>query len=497
METMKCKQLSGREASAALQQFTESYGGEEAMKKNYPRTYQAYQQALAYEKNTTVTATNETSMEEIPSVTITHVAYTNNKKEQLCIEVACDVENNSNATRQSLCVINRKTQKEVKTEKRDFAGIGNKTDNTLIIPLKGNDINDLHLTLHTQTIGRGITPYQWEGALSDFMVEDTCLITLEHPQKKHPEHKEIEVSFYAGNCPKQTTGDWDYHYLQSWSDKKFRLPSKGMIKTGTKLTGITGCFLKIKKEGKTRFHSNPTPDVFIDPMDKTIIKWNIPENWDFDFRDILGANFNDVAYDLTIIAGSTTGNMTFSITSENSANDTAYRKIIPGLKIYADCFPEGTLVKMQNGSQKRVEDLLEGDMVLCENHQSAQVHFSESAKTRAILGRLVLENGTELTATPGHMIETTEGLISLNLLPAGKLVKTVNGNIRVRHTEILPEKECNIVVVGIQSVHRLYANDILAGDSEVILTEAEKAANIRYQIPEEWRQDYDSMIAGK
>lgn len=497
METTQCKRLNGNEASAAMKQFVESYGGEEAMKKNYPRTYKAYQQALAYEKNSPATAANET-MEEIPSITITHVAYTDDKKDHLCVEVACDMEDNSNANRQNFCVINRKTQKEIGTEGRNFAGIGNGSNSTLIIPIKGNDINDLHLTFKIQQIGKSIIPYEWEGALGDFIIEDTCTIALEHPVKKYPEHEMIDISFYGSDYPRSTKRDWDYHYPQSWSDKMFRLPSIGTIKTETKLTRITGCSLKIKnKAGKTRFHSNPVPHVFIDPTNNKIIKWNIPENWEFDFKDILGTNYNEAIYDLTIIAGTTTGNMTFSITNDNRVNKSAYRKILPGINIYTDCFPEGTQVRMQNGSQKRVEDLKEGDMVLCENNQPAKVRFKESAKTKTTLGRLVLENGTELTATPGHMIETPEGLISLNLLPAGELVKTIHGNIRVRHTEILPEKECNIVVVGLQSIHRMYVNDILAGDSEAILTEAEKAKNIRYQIPEEWRHDYDSWIAGK
>lgn len=241
-----------------------------------------------------------------------------------------------------------------------------------------------------------------------------------------------------------------------------------------------GCILKAKnRAGKTCYHSNPTPYVFIDPTDKRLIKWDIPTNWGFNFNDLLETLNSEVIYDLTIYAGCTTDMITFNITNNTEANNSTYRKTLPGIIIYKDCFLEGTLVRMQNGSQKRVEDLQEGDSVLCSNRQSTKVRFKESVKTKTTLGRLVLENGTELTATRGYLVETPLGLVSLNLLPAGELVKTLDGNIRVRHTEILPEKECNIVLVALESDHRLYVNNILAGDSEAVLTEEEKNINIR------------------
>lgn len=500
METKECKLLSGAEASAALKQFAESYGGEEAMKKNYPRTYKSYQQALSYKEKATLTAANETVMEEIPTFNITYVAYTDDKKDHLCVRVDCDFENNLENSRQCIQVVNRKTKELISDgEIKKIAGTGKESDNELIIPLKGNSINDLHLTANIAKIDNGIHSYQWEGLLNEYILGETCSIILEHPRKKYEEHDKIYVSLYSGDAGKYDIkiNDWDYHYREAWLHRIFYLKSQGTIRTQTELKGIVGCVLKVQKGGVTRYYPNAIQHVFIDPTDKRVIKWDIPENWEFKFDELLGPNYNDVIYDLTITAGRTTGLMTFNITNAPVMKGTSYRKTLPGINIYADCFPEGTLIRMSDGSQKRVENLQAGDMVLCENHQSARVRFSESAKTKVALGRLVLENGTELTATPGHMIETTQGLISLNLLPAGELVKTVNGNIRVRHTEILPEKECNIVVVGIESAHRLYANDILAGDSEAVLTEAEKAINIRYQIPEEWRQDYDSMIAGK
>lgn len=499
METKECKLLSGGEASAALKQFAESYGGEEAMKKNYPRTYQAYQQAISYEKKTAGSKKEETLMEEIPTFNITYVAYTDDKKDHLCVRVDCDLENNTNSNKQSVQIFNRKTKELICTgEIKKIAGIGNGSDNELIIPLKKNNINDLYLTVNIAKIDNGIHSYLWESLLSDYILGEKCSITLDHPCKKYKEHKKIYVSYYIRESFKIEGNDWDYRYEESYNDRMFRLPSQGTIRTETPLTSIMGCVLKVKNmAGKTCYHSNATPHVFIDPINKRLIKWDIPTNWGFRFDDLLELINSDVIYDLTITAGCTTGMMTFNITNNTKANGSSYRKTLPGIIIYKDCFPEGTLVRMQDGSQKRVEDLQEGDSVLCENQQSAKVRFKESVKTKATLGRLVLENGTELTATRGHMVATPQGLISLNLLPAGELVKTVNGNIRVRHTEILPEKECNIVVVGLQSVHRLYINDILAGDSEAVLTEAEKAINIRYQIPEEWRQDYNSMIAGK
>ncbi len=42
MESIQCKSLSGSDKLSAMSQLADSFGGEEAMKVNYPKAYQAY-----------------------------------------------------------------------------------------------------------------------------------------------------------------------------------------------------------------------------------------------------------------------------------------------------------------------------------------------------------------------------------------------------------------------------------------------------------------------
>lgn len=226
METKECKLLSGDEALAALKQFANSYGGEENMKKYYPQTYQAYQQALSYEKKTAGNKKEATWMEEIPIFNITHVAYTDEKKDHLCVRVDCDFENNANSNNQSVQIFNRKTNQSVcSREIKKIAGTGNGADNELIISLKENNINDLHLKANIAKIDNGINTYNWESLLSDYILGEKCSIIVDHPCKKYEDHKKIYVSYYRGEEFKIEGNEWDYRFEESYKDKMFRLPS--------------------------------------------------------------------------------------------------------------------------------------------------------------------------------------------------------------------------------------------------------------------------------
>lgn len=495
MESIKCKSLSGSDKLSAMSQLADSLGGEEAMKVNYPKAYQAYQHSKECSRNSLRANMAGDNAAPICDIDILHVAYTDDAKDKICVKLCSEFENELGLNIQNVSIVDSKTNKVLGgNENRNYIGAG--VQNELIVSLDGRNVDDLDIRVNAHKISNGVDSYSWEGSLSGFKLIGECMISVSAPRLIHTNkaNKDINVSLYIS--------EWgfskdirDYWYPDSWTDKKFRLEGNGVISApDVHLTGILGCYLSVTTEAHRTFYHNDAVS-HLRLVDPHKIIWEFPKDWGFSFDLMKLRNFGYIAYNLSIQASCSDGKRITFLVSSEGAHPTSRYLALPKINLCTDCFAKGTVITMENGSKKLVERLQEGDRVLCEG-SIGTVRFAESSKTKMALGHLILENGAELTATQGHMIATDAGLKCLSLLSEGDIVKMQNGSTCVHKAEILPIEDCEIVVVGV-STHRLYANCILVGDSEAILTDEEKAANIRLQVPEEWRKDYDSWIAGK
>ena len=495
MEVIRCNLVKGNEKTIAMQQMVETFGGEENMKKKYPGAYSAYRNTINC-RNKTLGATNTQNEEsEFHDIDVLHVSYVDEKKDKICLVINSEFNNEAYCNIQSVKAFSKERDKEIAfNENMDFQGNG--IYNELIINLKDiSGLDDIVLKTNVVAIRDNVNFYAAKTLLEDFNLNYTAQFHVEHPVISTT-NKDIRVSFYSSKLGYI----WDYFYPKSWIDKHFRLPSKGEIKVGSViLSGIERCSLRVVQTGslnKVRHYPNSMP--YIHLKDTHTISWDFPEDWKFNFDGFLDKNYNDVTYDLTIHAVCEEGNvLTFNITNKIDAHAAINRHILPKLVVYTDCFAEGTLITRSDGSQGKIEQLKAGDVVLCGNNRTAKVQAVDASSRKVILTHLTLEDGTELCTTQGHMIDTPEGLRSISFLNPGELVKTQNGNVTVRKIEVVPEGEHNIVVVVLESEHRIYANKILVGDSVACLTESEKNNNIRYQLPEEWQQDYISWVDRK
>lgn len=497
MESIQCKSLSGSDKLSAMSQLADSFGGEEAMKVNYPKAYQAYQHSKECSKKSLRANMAGDNAAPICDIDILHVAYTDDAKDKICVKLCSEFENELGLNIQNVSIVDSKTKKVLGgNENRNYIGAG--VQNELIVSLDGRDVEDLDIRVDVHKISNSVDSYSWEDSLSGFKLLGECMILVSAPKLMHKKlaNKDINVSLYSSKSFGFSEDELDYWYPESWTDKKFRLEGSGTISVpNAHLTGILGCYLSVTTEDhKTFYHNNAVSNVHL--TDSHHISWNIPADWGFSFDLMHLFSRNFIEYNLSIQASCSDGKrVTFLVSSKGDHSISCYFPL-PKICLYTDCFVKGTDITMEDGSKKLVERLQEGDRVLCED-SIEQVCFVESSKTKMALAHLILENGTELTATQGHTVATEAGLRSLSLLSIGDIVKTQNGSERVRKVEVLPVGDCDIVVVGVSTTHQMYANCILVGDSETILTEEERAANIRLQVPEEWRKDYDSWVAGK
>lgn len=496
MESIQCKSLSGSDKLSAMSQLADSLGGEEAMKVNYPKAYQAYQHSKECSRNSLRANMAGDNAAPICDIDILHVAYTDDAKDKICVKLCSEFENELGLNIQNVSIVDSKTKKVLGgNENRNYIGAG--VQNELIVSLDGRDVDDLDIRVNAHKISNGIDSYSWECSLSGFKLLGECTISVSAPKLIHTNktNEDINVSLYKYDTFGFNKDIQDYWYPESWTDRKFRLEGSGTISApDIELTGILGCYLSVTTEThRTFYHNNAVSNVRL--VDSHKIIWNFPVDWGFPFDLMKLSNTHYIEYNLSIQASCSDGSRITFIVSSKGDHSTSRSFALPKINLYTDCFAKGTVITMENGSKQLVERLQEGDRVLCED-SIGTVRFAESSKTKMAIGHLILENGAELTATQGHMIATDAGLRCLSLLSEGDIVKMQNGPTRVHKAEILPIDDCEIVVVGV-STHRLYANSILVGDSEAILTDEEKAANIRLQVPEEWRKDYDSWIAEK
>lgn len=502
MESIQCKSLSGSDKLSAMSQLADSFGGEEAMKVNYPKAYQAYQHSKECSKNSLRANMASDNAAPICDIDILHVAYTDDAKDKICVKLCSEFENELGLNIQNVSIVDSKTKKVLGgNENRNYIGAG--VQNELIVSLDGRNVDDLDIRVNAHKISNGVDSYSWEGSLSGFKLIGECMISVSAPKLIHTNktNEDINVSLYKYETCGFNKDIRDYWYPESWTDRKFRLEGSGTISAlDIELTGILGCYLSVTTDAhRTFYHNNAVSYVRL--VDPHKIIWNFPVDWGFSF-DLMkqgSSGFGCIAYNLSIQASCSDGSRITFIVSSKGDHSTSRSFALPKINLYTDCFVAGTVVTMESGAKKPVQLLKEGDRVRCGDSTGSigQVHFVGSSKTKMALARLSLENGLDLTATQGHPIVTKDGLRSLSLLSVEDIVETRFESSRVRKVEILPAEDCNIVVVGVSATHRLYANCILVGDSEAVMTEEEKAANIRLQVPEEWRKDYDSWIAGK
>lgn len=496
MEPIKCNLINDGDKIDAMRQFANSFGGEETLRRSFPKTYAAYQQTL--NPKTRSSFGLKAAQEPSYDIDILHASYVDGKKDKVAVIINSDFNNKQGICIQQLSAINRLTQEVIASNTNsNYAGYGVK--NELIIPLNGCDPKNISLNVNFLSVNDTVAVYGGAASLNEFKLDCKGNFDVTHPKRTHSyaEDQKINISYYRSSAYGfYPEGNLDYFYPESWEDNKFRIPNEGLIKVEETLTSINRCSLKATNSvGDTYYHSDSSGHIKL--TDSHTIAWKIPTEWGFEYQKLIQSHggINPITYELSIHAICENKDVPFTITNKAGTQEAQNIYILPKIMIYTDCFEEGTEISMANGATKKVEWLTPGDLVICGGNQNARVRATDRTRKRASLTHIILENNTELFITQGHKVETEKGLVAASLLTKGDKVETKTGWSTVREIATTAEKECNVIVVSLESTHRMFANGILVGDSEATLTKEEEANNIRLQIPEEWRTDYDSWVS--
>lgn len=184
------------------------------------------------------------------------------------------------------------------------------------------------------------------------------------------------------------------------------------------------------------------------------------------------------------------------------------------------CAAKGTLVTLEDGSTKPIEDINETCRVKTANGKSLAVtgtvlgrHSSDPASGRNEIYKLVTENGKSLVATECHMVFMSDRKCRMmSHIEAGDPIMTEDGPSKVLSCEPIKADEMFYgLVLGSpeekksanfpRTLASFYTGGILSGDQEVMKHHSDEAYHdldyILPRIPADFHQDYRSALKHK
>lgn len=168
-------------------------------------------------------------------------------------------------------------------------------------------------------------------------------------------------------------------------------------------------------------------------------------------------------------------------------------KKIEEIEVYLDCFAEGTLITMADGSKKTVESIQSGDLIKTKDNMKSTVKDVQIQEDMQVL-TICLESGMELSLTDGHAVYTKDGVFPVSRLKEGQELIMEEGIDRIK--EIIPhcERRYSVYSLFLEGGDEwLFANGAMvhSSDSGDLFKDRDW---VREDLPEEWRKDYDNAL---
>lgn len=136
---------------------------------------------------------------------------------------------------------------------------------------------------------------------------------------------------------------------------------------------------------------------------------------------------------------------------------------LPLIAIRWGCFHKQTRIRMADGSEKPVCEIVKGDMVLTGDGQPQRVKLVHSGPEEELVC-LQTEDGMELLVTAGHPVRTTEGVLRAeNIRPQSELVAFDGRGHAVKYAFVCPYDDI-VYNLELDESKEVIANGILSGD---------------------------------
>lgn len=311
--------------------------------------------------------------------------------------------------------------------------------------------------------------------------------TIEAPRRTHgTAPKYVNVSYENKSTCAQEESDYRYnirsHYYRSQlanrNNVPFFLPMKGTLRV---------------KDDYELYPAEPSVLVFADghhsgssirysvdykEAGHNKIKWTFDGNrvsWEFleDWGDYIPASRlycskNHLALDAQFVFKAAPADVTVSIVSDENpdpdSKEKAYTNVIhiPFIHLSWGCLAKGTLVRLSDGTEKRIEDIRPGDTL--KGKRSASVKVEEVTCGKAEKMAVVrTESGNELHLTLQHLIETGRGVIPVEQINVSDLIRMEDGTLEPLDWLLSEDKETDVYDLRLDAADSIMTNGIVTG----------------------------------
>ncbi len=165
--------------------------------------------------------------------------------------------------------------------------------------------------------------------------------------------------------------------------------------------------------------------------DKKTITWDLLDDWcNFVPESVIEGN-RDYMFDMKLqFYCKTCGTFhQLIISSEDYPQYAKYKfyKKIPGINVLWGCLAKGTKILMADGTEKRIEEISIGDMIMSDGNKAIEVTNVISG-TEETIYNLCLESGESALATITHPFYSEDGMIVLSDIKSTTRLKKQDGN---------------------------------------------------------------------
>lgn len=241
-------------------------------------------------------------------------------------------------------------------------------------------------------------------------------------------------------------------------------------------TGSVGQFFEISSDGRTcNFdYGNGDPDWHCDLDVSAYTASCIQKLYGF-FHLLVETKFgNDTLIGFVVSSTKQSGQTYFTSDGPFVA--------LPDISIKWGCFHKNTLIRMADGSEKQICEIVAGDMVQAGDGQPQCVKQIYSGHEKELVC-LQTEDGMELFVTAGHPVHTAEGILRAdNVRPQSELV-AFDGSKHVVKFAFLCPYDDKVYNLELDEPKEVIANGILSGD--FIMQNSMPVANNKLSCTEE------------
>lgn len=302
---------------------------------------------------------------------------------------------------------------------------------------------------------------------------------------------QIKVSYYKNSSEK----DYDYVYKDGRTLNKMYMDGEGSIELTD--VDVEHPQIQLGIDGGKGMVWHPEPSV---GARDNVIEYSNSREWKMPLWDVFDKNtiYGYANYLLRIQAQRTDTGREVSLLITNipqllaaATHDGVWE--LPKIHVYLDCFGEGTMIRMADGSEKAVEELRAGELLLAEGGRRVAVKEVRRQEACRIV-TVTPAGGRSVSLTGGHGVYTQEGPWPAIRLKQGQQVVTESG--------LAPLQENAVESEGAYPVYALFLEDaslsIFANGMLVHNSEDEGLFDghdwVREDLPEEWHEDYDNAV---